>query len=615
MNAVNMELDKAIPSQQVDDYGAIGIRVVVLNKSTASTAPAQSDEEADEAELDLDPADDPKVKNPVDSFLEAPGTRGKLCCVFLINGQRQHAWDNSFITRDLEFKYLRNRMLIIVDVDAMRPEAIADLMQGSRHQFKEGKVYAALQRRLIDVLKGDPDLVKLEDEAEQDVLSLKSGDEVVRQALDELIDSHHDAGDHSVHGDLQPGNDTRNEFLPGGLKQTQRTVLRSDDAELDPAEQPVLVMAPDNQSIRLHPGEDKTVRFVPSPMEFMPTLERFVVTAYPPVQNLHLKQVIRQDGVAVELVFNETEGMDDDEYPIETTLKGVATFKDVQDSRTCERRLFITPRREPSGKTRAKREPKPLLENPTSLRVTSHPPIRMVAGGPDVHVKLKWDGKDELAAGDSPVWKFRATVNAKQDLVPSFTEPKDGKFQLLLRAPDDLPVGDTLRVNIEALGPGNVSLSATCELIVVEPLTPRRLTLVAPGGAQRKPPYVLRIVRKEDWGSETCWGSRAWSSEDPAAFQAPTQNQPLVLLINEDAGMLLDAQERMVAKKRAESTIEQRNRKYQSHIAFHLWQMYRWQKEAMEAPEGTVKVPSEEDFRTEIRRVAGTLLQLMAVMQ
>jgi hypothetical protein len=201
-------------------------------------------------------------------------------------------------------------------------------------------------------------------------------------------------------------------------------------------------------------------------------------------------------------------------------------------------------------------------------------------------------------------------------LIPSFTDPKDGKFHLLLRVPEDLTAGETVKVSIEAVGPDNVILAASCEIVAVENPTARRVTQTVPGGAARKPPYVLKIVRRADWGTGTCWGGQDWTTDDPAAFQAPTDTSPLVLLINDDAGMLLDARERMVKKKLAESTLEQRNRKYQSHVAYHLWQMYLWLKAAQEAPQDeNKKVPQDEDFRMEIRRVAGTLLQLMGVMQ
>ena len=70
--------------------------------------------------------------------------------------------------RDLELKYLRNRMIVVVDCDGLKPEAIAHLMQGSRHQFFEGTVYSALESRVVATLKGDPDLRRLEEEAEDD---------------------------------------------------------------------------------------------------------------------------------------------------------------------------------------------------------------------------------------------------------------------------------------------------------------------------------------------------------------------------------------------------------------------------------------------------------------
>jgi hypothetical protein len=145
--------------------------------------------------------------------------------VFLVNGQRQHAWDNAFIVHDLELKYLRNRMLIIVDVDGLKPHAVAKLMTGGRNQFYEGEVYDALRRRVIATLKGDPELQALEEEAESEVASLRAGDEVVKAALDQLIESHHDAAGHRAHGHLQPGQASRDDGVGGQLPQTIKLVV------------------------------------------------------------------------------------------------------------------------------------------------------------------------------------------------------------------------------------------------------------------------------------------------------------------------------------------------------------------------------------------------------
>src|SRR6185295_18691576 len=90
-------------------------------------------------------------KKPTDTYLESP-KRGKECCVFLINGQRQDAWDDTFIERDLGLKYLRHRTLIVVDLDGLKNEAIGGIMQGSRQGFYQGAVYSAISKRLIATL-------------------------------------------------------------------------------------------------------------------------------------------------------------------------------------------------------------------------------------------------------------------------------------------------------------------------------------------------------------------------------------------------------------------------------------------------------------------------------
>jgi hypothetical protein len=129
--------------------------------------------------------------------------------VFLINGQRQHAWDNQFIVRDLELKYLRNRMVVVIDCDGLKPDATAQLMQGSRNQFYEGQVYDALASRVTATLKGDPDLRGLEEEAEDEISNLQAGDEAVKAALDQLIEAHHDAATHVYPGHFEPGDAAR----------------------------------------------------------------------------------------------------------------------------------------------------------------------------------------------------------------------------------------------------------------------------------------------------------------------------------------------------------------------------------------------------------------------
>ena len=104
------------------------------------------------------------------------------------------------IVNDLKMKYLRKRMIIAVDLDALSQRAIAEIMQGSRSGLYEGQVYQKIRDRLVATLQGDPDLAELEEEAEDELSQLQAGDAVVQNALDELIEHHFDFGDHETGG-------------------------------------------------------------------------------------------------------------------------------------------------------------------------------------------------------------------------------------------------------------------------------------------------------------------------------------------------------------------------------------------------------------------------------
>ena len=364
------QLDKSVGAALTEGYGSIAIRVVVLAKGMAS---ARAPESIDNAPADVAPdevlPDDDKL--PTASFLEDP-KRGRQCCVFLINGQRQHAWDNQFVVRDLDMKYLRNRMIVVVDCDGLKPNAIAHLMQGSRHQFFEGTVYSALEVRVIATLKGDPDLRRLEEEAEDEISSLEAGDEAVKAALDQLIEAHHDAAIHPTHGHNEGGEANRADGASGSLVQTQDVVVAGDSSVGLPASDPTLNMRPDVATIRLKPNDARRYLIHPTPDELWKALESLALTFDPPVKELQVTRTAQLTGEEVTLQFAEPEDLIEDEYPIETVMRATATFKGQPEPRVLERRVVINP-----SKERKPRPTPPLKDDPTFIKVTSRQPIRI----------------------------------------------------------------------------------------------------------------------------------------------------------------------------------------------------------------------------------------------
>lgn len=605
MSNVVAQLDKLLDTALSNGHGTITIRVVVLAKTLAAgSAPSSADETpVDAAPDEVLPDTD---KRPISNFLEEP-KRGRQCCVFLINGQRQHAWDNQFVVRDLDLKYLRNRMLVIVDCDGLKPEAIAELMQGSRHQFYEGNIYSAVESRVVATLKGDPDLRRLEEDAEDEISSLQAGDEAVKAALDQLIEAHHDAATHTDHGHMQSGAESRQEGAAGALVQTQDVVLTADADVGTLGSEPVLNLRPDIATIRLKPNEARRITVYSKPDAAWKLLETMVVTFGPPLKELQVTRTSQIAGEDVELKFLEPEDFDDDEYPIDTVLRTTAMFKGHSEPRIIERRVVVNP-----PKKREKKPRPPLKDDPTMIKVTSRQPIKILIGGPDVHIKLRWDGKDELVVGNPPPWVFRASCESPSVEPQTFlTRPVGGRFELLVQASPSLKAGEQLKFDVEAIGPGK-TLTTAFMADVVEPPSPRKMSSKITGGGQRRPPYVLLYVKKENWGEETCWGS-AWSATEAGSFEEPSPKSPLTIFVNQDMDLLTTYRESLIAKKHAETTIQQRINKYTTHVAFHLYQMYEKKKQVLAQPGEGLEAPNEEQMRDEIQRVSRTLIKLMEV--
>jgi hypothetical protein len=607
-----VELDKTWSSEARDSLGTIEIRVVVLkNKPSDESSP-----KAQQVPADLD--DEEPIfdfgKTPLDSYLERR-KGGRLCAVFLVNGQRHDAWDNTYLVRDLGFKYLRNRTMLIVDLDGLAPEALARLIQGSRQGFFKGEVFDAIRDRIFATLKDDPDLKRLQVEAEQEIAELESGDEVVKGKLDQLIEDHHNAAIHAAMGDAQPGQGESDQAKVFGSDKKQNVVVADQPDVGTAAEYPVFANPPSSGSIRLIPDEPRTFNAHIRPVEKWQDVEALDVRTAPILKELSVTVVKGPTGAKITLCYNAPDDMDDEDYPIVTTLRLYASFKGVKEPRLLEKTIVIAkPNKRPPA-------PEPvLLPVPTFLRVTSRQPVKLVAGGSSTHVRLRWDGQDHLAIGSPPPWTFSARCATIENFPTiGFSKPRGGKFELLLDTPRGLLLGQKLAFEIDAIGPNGEVLSTDLEGIVVAPPTPeepRKIKDEAPDPrAQRKPPYELKYVKEPHWDQVRCWGEPSWTGAESGCFEEPTGTSPLILLINTDSTLLKEFRRQMVKRKLVEVTIKERVNRYTAHVAFHLYQMYQYQKQCrdMAAEDEEVRVPQDAELRSEVNRVAATLVRLMQV--
>jgi hypothetical protein len=598
------ELDKSLTSELPDNYGAIGIRVVVIKRSEVGSDP-------DMPEVPLDIGDEEVLpltgKTAVSGYLE-DSKRGKECCVFLINGQRQEAWDNSFIVRELDKKYLRTRMLVIVDLDGLKPEAVASLMSGDRQGFFQGKEYAAVSARLAAVLRKDPDLLRLEEEAEREISELKTGDEAVKQALDQLIDDHHTHAERVSSG-LEQSGEGKGQKSFG--KDINTVAVVGPQATGTETLGPYLVGIPSGAALRLHPDERAKLRVESLPATAWADVGQLHVEIKPAVDNLLVQTSRNESRAIVEMEFEEPDDWEDDSYPVETSIRITAMIKGHVEPRVLERQIVIS-------KPKKRKPPKPpvLLTVPTFIKVTSRQPVSIVSGGADVHVRLRWDGMDNLAAGPWPSWTFSAICTNATVLPIAFTRPKNGRFEALIQPPKGTEPGTQLAFEITATGPSGATLKASFIGEIVGPPLPRKVKQMVPEPAsQRRPPYDLSYVSKGNWDNGTCWGQRDWTGTDAGCFIEPSQTKALTLIINEDMDLLRQYRDSLTSRKLDPATIKDRVTRYTSHVAFHLYQMYQNYRDTVKASEddSSIKAPTQEEMTGEINRVAATLIKVMEV--
>lgn len=589
----------------IADLGTISIRVFVLPPNPKKGAEKQ-------AALPLDAEEgeefilDGKGATPVSSYLEA--SRGKRCVVYLVNGQRQESEDNTFIVQELGFRYLRARMIIMVDVDGLAPEAIGRLMQGSRQGFYRGYVREQMTKRIIATLKSDPDLERLELEAEEAVSELSAGDEKVKQTLDQLIDSHHDKGHSFVEG-LGSAGDAHN-----GDELGFKTVVKGGVVTLMPpttgkeADYPVLTSQPAASIIRLRPNVPREIAIKSIPSGHWAAISQMIVESDVRVLELKVKHERLDDQGKLTLLFQAPEDFDTDEFPVRATVKVTARFNGIAEPRRLELSVITKPDIPPA-------EPK-LTEDPIKLKVTSRQPVSVRRGDTDTHVKLRWDGKDRLV--DDGSWKMTAKlVGSGTQPEMSFSDPVAGRFSLLISPREEWQAGQRLSFEVAATGPRGRQLVTSFDAEVVNPPEPPEKEEKGPRlvddeyktGTMRRPPYELKTIKRDDY-QQQCWNVDEWTDEDSGFFLKPNERSPLILIINEDMAALRDFRQALT-KRNTEQDVQRKLNKYTSHIAFHLYQMY--QSTVGRKDENVDEADASR--RKEIQRVALTMIKLMDIAE
>jgi hypothetical protein len=540
--------------------------------------------------------------------------------VFLINGQRNHSFDTTFVSNELEFKYIRNRTMIMVDLDGLKQEAIADIVNGSRNGLYEGEVYAAIRERVIATLKRDPDLRKEEARAEQAIEEATSGDEAVQKKLDELIEEHHSSGDHGIEGTDDPAEPGDVEGALFGKKLVKQQVVvggaKGPKAE-GPSlvtEGPILIMEPNVATLRLRPGVQRTVvvRSSPASEWANKTDVRIGPLADPALQT---SLVVESDCGRVKLTYIAPDGFDEDEYPVKAHLNVFARFKGYEETRVLERDVIVVSP-PPEVTDKPPRQPPVLTNDPKDLRVTSRQPVKLILGGPSTHVRLKWDGEDSLLLGSPPRWSITGRCTSMPNYPPiTLGIIGGGKLELLMDTPASIAAKTALEFDVEAIGPSGRVLTTKFKGEVVQEENekgdlPRMRKGLAPRLVQRKPNYRIIFVERKKYGLLPYWVGE-WTDGEAGCFIEPKDDAPLTLCLNLDYAPFQEYRAALQERKLDAKVIASRQADYKSLLLFHLYQMYKAKKQRTteHGKDEAVRIPEDSDLREESNRVALTIVR------
>lgn len=96
--------------------------------------------------------------------------------VLSINGQNQDELSALLIRKDSELPYLKSRLICHVDCDGLSPSAKRSLFSSTREKAKEGYILARIRDELVENLRSDDDLKRLNREAKEKSLTEQDDD-------------------------------------------------------------------------------------------------------------------------------------------------------------------------------------------------------------------------------------------------------------------------------------------------------------------------------------------------------------------------------------------------------------------------------------------------------
>ena len=109
--------------------------------------------------------------------------------IFTINGQTHHSISKDFFSRRrVNMSYINDSILVVVDASNVSKRAREKLFMTSRDRTRRGELYAAIERRLEEIIRNDSKLRELRDRRRREALENKLSDsKPLKEVLNNII--------------------------------------------------------------------------------------------------------------------------------------------------------------------------------------------------------------------------------------------------------------------------------------------------------------------------------------------------------------------------------------------------------------------------------------------
>ncbi len=518
----------------------------------------------------------------LDSYLESPKSPHNVAIT--LNGQRQESLDKRFIKDATRLSFLADYLLVQVECENLSLRRKKDIFTATRQRIREGSGrFDLIKRVVVDALKNDERLKKLEEERAEATLSKmdEKSEKEVRGLLDRLITSPQTSIRGGIEAISTEGSGGVTEFQPKDPPTYLEIVNGEDAIEFLPGVAQRLILEMDG----------------PDDIFERRTNRASLIVELSNVPNAKINHGPAKSGrISIQITVPPN-------IPLDTN--GIIQCSLDMDNlpsplKAGEKSFIIVPPPPPFMAT----------EPPTLLSIAGRKESLLhLRRGRKTSIGIYTDAADDILTRTISPGIFESECSVPSSGVVGRRGPSEGRMQIRIFTPETTNDGTVgvLAVRLRLADGKIIEDKRDC---VVVPPPEKRPSRPRGGGSQQRPEpnYEIVSVKKDDDN----WVKFGWD-ESYVGKYVPSDKLYLFVSRN-NVKLTEDLERRKNAGERPEQ-IERAWRRYFAHVAYHLYLHHKFHQpaegEQVQSQPLAGESQPEEILKAEMERVSQTVLLLL----